>query len=137
MSRQVDRLEHVDPDGRAVGIKNQCRVSKTGTPTSIDEPTVDVPGQPAAFEPVKLMMVGATRCKSPVRRQAMKSRVHATPTVSAALIVVIHVAPVWRMMPQACQVQPSVPRSCRSPNQGHIAEDRNRENLQNQRLLGL
>ena len=70
-------------------------------PASIDEHSVDVARQPAAFDPVELIM-RATRCQGPVARQAMEGCVHATPTVSAALIVVHrHVAPVWRMMPRA------------------------------------
>ena len=44
--------------------------------------------QPAAFEPVKLMMVGATWRQGPVRSQAFERLVHPTPTVSPALSVV-------------------------------------------------
>jgi len=84
VSRQVDRLEDVNTDSRAAGIKNQCRVSKAGTPASIDEPSVDVAGQLAAFEPVELMTVGTTRRKRSIGRQAMEGRVQATPTVSPA-----------------------------------------------------
>jgi hypothetical protein len=78
VSRQIDRFEDINTDCRAVRIKNQCRVSKAGAPAGIDERPVDVARQPVASEPIELMMVGATRCKSPVRRQAVEGRVHAT-----------------------------------------------------------
>jgi hypothetical protein len=87
-SEPVDRFEDINTDSRAIGIKNDCRVAKADTPAGIDKLSVDVASQPAASEPVELMMVGPTRCKGPVRRQAMEGRVHATPIVSPALIVV-------------------------------------------------
>ena len=81
-------------------MKDQCWIAQAGTPASIDERSVDVAREPAAVETVELMMVGATRCEAPVRRQAMEGRVHATLTVSPALIIVDRqMAPVWRMMP--------------------------------------
>jgi hypothetical protein len=88
VSRQVGRFEDINTDSRAIRIKNQCRVSKAGTPAGIDEHSVDAARKPAAPEPVELMVVGATRCKGPVRRQAMQDRVHAIPIVPPALIVV-------------------------------------------------
>jgi len=72
MIRQIGRLEDVNTDNRAVRIKNQCRISKAGTPAGMDEHSVDVAGKPAAFEAVELMMVEATRRKAPVRHQAME-----------------------------------------------------------------
>jgi hypothetical protein len=88
VGRQVDRLKDVDSDRRAGGVKNQCRVAKTGTPASTDEDSVDVALQPAAFETVELMMVGATWRQSPVRRQALEGPLHTTLTVSPSLTVV-------------------------------------------------
>jgi hypothetical protein len=44
--------------------------------------------QPAAFEPVELMMVGATWREGPVRSQALEGPVRTMPTVSPALSVV-------------------------------------------------
>jgi|SoiMethySBSTD1v2_1073268.scaffolds.fasta_scaffold1086895_1 hypothetical protein len=73
VSRQVDRLKDVDIDRRAGGPKNQGRVAKIGAPASVDEHSVDVALQPAAFEPVELMMVGATWREGPVRSQALEA----------------------------------------------------------------
>ena len=80
MRRQVGGLEDVNPDIRAVRIKNQCWISKAGTPAGMDEHSADVACKPAAFKPVELMLVGATRCKGSVRRQAMEGRVCVIPT---------------------------------------------------------
>jgi hypothetical protein len=88
VSRQVDRLKDVDIDRRAGGAKNQGRVAKIGAPASVDEDSVDLALQPAAFEPVELMMVGATWREGSVRSQALEGSVHTMPTVSPAFSVV-------------------------------------------------
>ena len=67
-------------------MKNQCWISKAGTPAGMDEHSVDVAGKPSAFEPVELMLVGATWCKAPVRRQAMEGRVRARSAAWPALV---------------------------------------------------
>src|SRR4029453_4197210 len=87
VSRQVGRFKYINTDSRAIRIKNQCRVSKAGTPAGINKHSVDVARKPAASEPVELMVVRPTRCKGPVSRQAMEGCVHAPPIVSPALIV--------------------------------------------------
>jgi hypothetical protein len=88
VSRQVDRLKDVDNDRRAGGIKHQCRIAKTGTPASVNERSVDVALQPTAFEPVELIMVGATWGQAPVHSQALEGPIHTTPTVSPVRRVV-------------------------------------------------
>jgi hypothetical protein len=65
----------------------------------IDEHSFDLARQPAAFEAVEPMTVGAAQCKGPVGRQAMAGRVYATPTVSLALSFHRRVASARRMMP--------------------------------------
>jgi hypothetical protein len=67
MCREVDRLEHMNMDSRAIGGEDECGEAKTGTPTRSYEPSIDVALQPAAFEPIKLMIVWAAWSKSSVR----------------------------------------------------------------------
>jgi hypothetical protein len=73
--RQVARLEDVHGDRRAMRIKNQRRITKASAPTSIHEFPVDVTLEPAAIEPVELMMVRATRRETSVRRQPLRLHV--------------------------------------------------------------
>ena len=80
MSRQVGGLEDVNLISEPFGSRTQCWIFKAGTPAGMDEHSVDVAHKPAAFKPVELMLVGSTRCKGSVRRQAMEGRVCATPT---------------------------------------------------------
>ena len=66
----------------------QCRVAKAGTPACFDKQSLDGALQPAAFEPIELMMVGPTWRQGPVRSQALEGRVHGTPAVSPGFSVV-------------------------------------------------
>ena len=121
VGRQVDLLKDVDTDRRAGGAKNQCRVAKIGAPASVDEHSVDVALQPAAFESVELMMVGATWREGPVRSQALEGPVHTMPTVSPALSVVHGHVTVWRMPTWAIQVQLAVAADTTPPSSGPSA----------------
>ena len=67
MCREVDRLEDVNMDCRALGVKDQGREPEARTPARIYEPPVDVALQPAAYEPIELMIVWATWSQSSVR----------------------------------------------------------------------
>jgi hypothetical protein len=67
MCREVDRLEDVNMDCRALGVEDQGREAEARTPACIYEPPVDVALKPVAFEPIELMIVWATWSQSSVR----------------------------------------------------------------------
>jgi hypothetical protein len=85
MGGQIDRLEDVDIDSRALGIEDQCRIAEASTPAGIDQRSVDLAPRPVAIEPGELMMVRPTRRQASVRRQALESRVRSRLTVPVAV----------------------------------------------------
>ena len=91
MIGQVDRLEDLNRDLRALGIQDQRRIAEAGTPTGIDQPPADVAVQPATVEAIELMMVRATRGQGSVRRQPVWGAIRCRR--ATALAVCIHLIP--------------------------------------------
>ena len=69
MIAKVCRLEDLYRNRRAVRIEDECRVTETRTPSSIDQLAVDLARQPPAIETIELVVIGLTRSKASVRRQ--------------------------------------------------------------------
>jgi phytoene/squalene synthetase len=65
--REVDRLEDVNMDRRALGVEDQGWEAEARTPARIYEHPVDEALQPAAFESIELMIVWATWSQRSVR----------------------------------------------------------------------
>src|SRR3954453_2747238 len=72
--RQIDRLEHLDRHGRALGVQNKCREAVLAPPTCIDERTPNMPAEPTTSESAQLVMVLPAGGQRSIRGEAMLSR---------------------------------------------------------------